>query len=93
LHETAVLFDPCSLSDRPYLVASRVCDRYPFKVDLLLPCDTSSFSLLSLEHVGEFVRPLSSVVVVAKSHVLTYDCYYHSVQQSFESNTSCLAYL
>ena len=36
--------------------------------------------------------PLSSEV--AKSHVLTSDCYYHSVRQSFESNRySCLAYL
>ena len=52
------------------------------KLDLSLPCDTSSFSLLSLEYIGQLVCRSSSVVV--KSHVLTSDCYYHSAQQSFE---------
>jgi len=75
----------------PYLVPTGFCDRYPLKFHLLLICDTYSFSLLSLKRVGEFVCPLSSVV--AKLHVLTYDCY-HSAQKSFGINRySCLAYL
>ena len=35
-----------------YMVPSRFCDRYLMQLDLSLPCDTSSFSLLSLEHIG-----------------------------------------
>ena len=64
--------------DRSYLVPSMFCNRHPLK----LICHYHAIPLLSLEHVGWLVCCSSSVV--AKSRVLTYDCYYHSVQQSFE---------
>jgi len=35
-----------------YMIPSRFCDCYLMQFDLSLPCDTSSFSLLSLEHIG-----------------------------------------
>ena len=35
-----------------YMVPSRFCDRYLMQFDLSLPCDTFSFSLLLLEHIG-----------------------------------------
>ena len=66
-----ILWSLFPVPDRP----SRFCDRYPFKFDLLLPYDTSSFNLLSFEYIGELVCPLSCIA--AKSHVLTYDCYCH----------------
>ena len=35
-----------------YMVPSRFCDRYLMQFDLSLPCNTFSFSLLLLEHIG-----------------------------------------
>jgi len=46
-----VLWSLSPVPDRPYLVPFRFCNRYSSKFDLLLPCDTFSFSLLSLDHI------------------------------------------
>jgi len=50
----------------PHLVASRFYDRF----DLSLPCDICSFSLLSLEHIGQLVanfHVLMTVLLISSS--------------------------